>query len=257
MVDNNILDKLKKATAGNLIDSFILSSNTTVKFTPLNVKQQKEIIKTAMDGILSPISFSIIVNEIIKNNASALQNFLVADKPLVMLNLRKHSVGDNITLARGDKKIETTITEIINRYKPNIDLNACHKTIQEGNIQVTTKLPSLEEDTKINIEVKKLFEQYKDEEKIREIIGELFVVEVLKYINTITFKIYNEENKITFSDLTLEQKAKAFESLPMSINNKIIEVITMIRNEEKRLLEVVDGQDTYSIILDSGFFFKE
>lgn len=257
MVDNNILDKLKKAASDNFVDSFILSTNSTAKFHPLNIRQQKELIKTAMDGILSPISFSIVINNVIKNNAATIQNFLLVDRPLILLNLRKNSVGDNIVLSNKEKSLETTISKIISNYKPSIDLNACHRDITEGNIVVNVKLPTIEEDLKINTEVKKLFEKYKDEEKIREIIGELFVVELLKYVNTVTFKVDGEENKINFNELTLEQKARAFESLPMSLNNKIVDVVTMVRNEEKKLLEVVDGEDTYTVTLDSGFFFKE
>jgi len=257
MVETNIFEKLKKASTGNLVESFVLSTNNKVNFVPINIKQQKELIKTAMDGILSPISFSIVTNNIIKNNSTAQHNFLVIDRSLILLNLRKSCVGDSITLLKGDKKFQTTITDIINNYKPSIDLNACQTDLTEGNITVSTKLPTIEDDIKINTEVKKLFEKYKDEEKIREIIGELFVVELLKFIKSISFKVDTEENKIDFNDLTLEQKAKAFETLPMSINNKLVDVVTIVRNEEKRLLEVVNGEDTFNLVIDSGLFFKE
>ncbi|NBP14984.1 hypothetical protein EBU95_11380, partial [bacterium] len=170
MADNNLLEKLKQAVGTELFECDILSTKEKVKFLPVNVKEQKEIIKTAMDGIMSPITFNIVANDIIKNNCSVRKDFTIIDKPLILLNLRKHSVGDEIVLTKENKTAKTTITKIIENYKPAVNLTDYFQNLTEGPITIVTKLPSLDDDTKINTEVKKIFDKHKDEEKLREVV---------------------------------------------------------------------------------------
>jgi predicted nucleic-acid-binding protein len=255
MSDLTSLDKLKQIVSSEIVESYIPSTGATAKFYPLNIKQQKEIIKTAVDGLLASLTFSIATNDIIKTNAIEQKDYLVTDKPLILLNLRRKSVGDTVTLTKEDKEFKTTITSITTNA--NTPTSFDHPPLTEGDISLTTKIPTLSEDTKINLEVKKLFDKFKDEQKLSEVIGELFVIELIKYVKEINFKSGTDIIKIDFNTLSFDQKLKTFETLPMSLNYKLVKYVTSTRETELKLLEVVDGQEKYNITIDSAFFFKE
>ena len=68
MADNNLLEALSKAVGVETTTSKILSNGKTATLKTINVKQQKEILKTALEGLLSPISLYTVANQIIKNN---------------------------------------------------------------------------------------------------------------------------------------------------------------------------------------------
>jgi len=255
MSDLTSLDKLKQIVSSEWVESYVPSAGATAKFHPLNIKQQKEIIKSAVDGLLASLTFSIATNDIIKANSAEPKEYLVTDKPLILLNLRKKSVGDDITLTKDGKEFKTTITSVI--ANANVPTNANHPILEEGDISLTTKTPTLDEDTKINLEVKKLFDKLKDEQKLREVIGELFVIELIKYVKEINFKSGTDMVKIDLNTLSFDQKLKTFETLPMSLNYKLVKHVTAVRETELKLLEVVDAQEKYNITIDSAFFFKE
>lgn len=257
MAEFSLLEKLKHAVGTELIESDVISSNEVVKFLPISIKQQKEIIKTAMDSIMSPVTFSITINDIIKNNSSIKKDFYIIDKPIILLNLRKNSVSDEIKLTKDTKTATITITEILKNYKPKINILDFNKNLTEGSITIVTKLPTLDDDTKINLEVKKLFDKHKDEEKLREIVGELFVTELLKYIKEVKFIENQIESVIDFNTLSFDQKIKTFETLPMNLNYKLVKLVSSVRDIEKALLEVTIDNENYSIVLDSGFFFRD
>ena len=255
MSDLTSLDKLKQIVSSEWVESYGPSAGATAKFHPLNIKQQKEIIKSAVDGLLASLTFSIATNDIIKANSAEPKDYLVTDKPLILLNLRRKSVGDTVTLTKEVREFKTTITSII--ANANIPTSFDHPPLTEGDISLTTKIPTLSEDTKINLEVKKLFDKFKDEQKLSEVIGELFVIELIKYVKEINFKSGADIIKIDFNTLSFDQKLKTFETLPMSLNYKLVKYVTSTRETELKLLEVVDTQEKYNITIDSAFFFKE
>ncbi|NBZ97621.1 MAG: hypothetical protein EBS46_02445 [Proteobacteria bacterium] len=258
MADNNLLEALSKAVGVETTTSKILSNGKTATLKTINVKQQKEILKTALEGLLSPISFYTVANQIIKNNLTENIELLTVDRPLILLNLRKNSVGDEYELSLKDEKIKIKISDLIEKANlVTFSFNEYIKDITHGDITIVTKLPTLDEDTSINIQLKKLFEKVKDEDKLKEIVGELFVVELIKFIKAIKFTSEGKENIINFNDLSLEQKIKAFESIPMSLNYDFVNFVKKFRTLENSILEIDHKGEKINIPLDSSFFFKE
>ena len=82
MSNNFVLDKLKQIAANNKVQSFARTANVDVALTPLTIKQQKDIIKTALDVVLSPITFAIVTSEIVRDNLQGKLNLTILDKPL-------------------------------------------------------------------------------------------------------------------------------------------------------------------------------
>lgn len=258
MSDANLIDALSKAVGIETTNSKIVSNGKTASFKCLNVKQQKELLKTALEGILSPISFYTVANQIIKTNQVESNVLFTVDRPLVLLNLRKVSVGDVYEINLREQKLQINISDLIDKanclsFSPE-DYN---KEIAHANVILVTKIPTLDEDTAINSQLKKIFDKVKEEDKLKEIIGELFVVELIKFIKCIKFKTDDKENIINFNDLTLEQKIKAFEALPMSLNYDFVNFVKSYRNVENSVFEIDYKGEKITIPLDSSFFFKE
>jgi hypothetical protein len=258
MADQNLFEALSRAVATETTAARVLSLNSTDNFKALNIKQQKDLLKTALDGIMAPVSFFTTANEIIIENQVVKKDLFVIDRPLILLNLRKLSVGNELKVTVKEETVTLSISDLINAANNvNIDIKSFSKDISHGNITISTKIPTLNEDTKINVQLKKLFDKIKDEDKLKEIIGELFVVELLKFIKCIKFNNEGSSCVIEFSELSLEQKIKAFETLPMSLNYEFVKFVTEIRNIENSIFNTVVNGEKVTIPQDSSFFFKE
>ena len=59
-------------------DVFVPSLNKKVKFKGLTTKQQKEAVKTALDKNITGITFSNLLNQVIKENSLEKNNFLIS-----------------------------------------------------------------------------------------------------------------------------------------------------------------------------------
>lgn len=259
MSDINFLDKLKKVAESSLVESELMTSNDKVSLKPLNVKQQKDILKTALDNILSPITLSLVFNDIIKTNITQPRALYTSDKNLILINLRKNSIGNLLKVkTENDQLVEIDLQEHFKKINlEKIDVKIFERSLNEGNISLVSKVPTLEDDTKINLELKKLSDKINNDEKLREIIGELFIVELVKFIKEIQFSVDGKVEKLDFNTLTLEQKLKAFETIPMSLTYKLIDTVTELRKLENNLLSLNYLNIPQTIILDSTFFFKE
>ena len=258
MAEKNLFEALSRAVAIETIAAKVLSLNTVDNFKALNIKQQKDLLKTALDGIMAPVSFFTTANEIILENQIIKQDLYVIDRPLILLNLRMLSVGDEFKTTVKDQPVTLKISDLIsNANNISIDIKTFSKEIAHNNITITTKIPTLKEDTQINTQLKKLFDKIKDEDKLKEIIGELFVVELLKFIKSVKFTSDGNTDTIEFSELSLEQKIKAFETLPMSLNYEFVKFVTEIRNIENSVFDTVVNSEKVTIPQDSSFFFKE
>ena len=83
------LDKLNDKT----IDVFVPSLNKKVPTKPLNLKQQKDLISSILDGIRGTLDFSKTLNKIITDN-TGLTDLKVYDKLPFIVALRKNALGN-------------------------------------------------------------------------------------------------------------------------------------------------------------------
>lgn len=257
MSNNFVLDKLKQIAASNKVQSFARTLNIDVSLTPLTIKQQKDIIKTALDVVLSPITFALTTSEIIKDNLQLKQNLTILDKPLLLLALRANSLGTKVTLDDDAKTVYDFSSNLLK--KEVIDISRVAETISFPGIDITTKVPTLEEDYKVNLECKKVLEnkKSKDDEKVKDLIGEIYIYEIIKFINSIKLTLDSKTEEVNFSTLSIQQKVEAVENLPMAVTSRLIESIGKIRALESEPLKVlVDGKDV-TVTLDTSFFTKE
>ena len=119
------LDEFNK----EVVKVYIPSRKETIEVKPLNLKQQKDLISSALDGIKGNLDFNKTVNKIIIDN-TGISDLELYDKVPVLISLRKNSLGDSVR--EGDEVISLSkvVTNIKNtqfklkrestvKFKPN------------------------------------------------------------------------------------------------------------------------------------------
>ena len=76
---STLLEKLSKISNENTINVFVPSANRDIKFKALNIKQQKDLIKTALDGAAAGATLNQVLNDIIISNSTEQFEFKVHD----------------------------------------------------------------------------------------------------------------------------------------------------------------------------------
>lgn len=228
-------------------DIFVPSVNRKIKFKGLNTKQQKEAVKSALETGFIGVSFSNFLNTIIKDNACENVEFLLTDKNFIITCLRVLSLSKDI-------KIDNTAIDfsfILNNAAA-LPEHLKQKEISDNNLKVNLQVPSLTKDTEINRETAKKIGQDKSESLSKEAVGEMFINELVKYIDKISIDNNGKIVELNFKDVTFEQKVQLVEKLPLTLNSKIFDYINEVRNFEKTAF-IKDGKQL-DLTIDPSFF---
>lgn len=245
----NILTKLKEFNNSNLVSVYVPSAKRELSFKPLSVKQQKDLIKTGLDGVLSGITLSNVINNIVAENCTENYNFLVFDKIPIILNLRRQSFGNIFTISDDDKQKTFDLDKILDRdLKYSTDETSWKVEIDGVKLSINVEISNLKDDTKINeFQLDKL-KKLKDEQ-LSETIGSLFIYEILKFVTKI--QVDNEELDLT--KLSLKDRLNVIENIPATFNNNVLEYIQIFRKEESNYV-TIDGE---AMPIDARLFSKE
>jgi len=245
------------------ISIFVPSQNKNIDFKPLNIRQQKNIIKSSLDKNIPGISLNTVLNDIIAENSIEKNvNFLVFDRLNVAFNLRKNIFGDKIKLTKVND--ETGEDESINavgsleEHLSNINLTAVSelisKTINVDTLTIEIKTPTLVNDNKVNKEAQKnLAHLLEKDNGVKDVISELFVYELVKFIDSISIG----NDKLNFKELTVSQQIKAIETLPANINKEIMDFVEKVRDYEKQYTVFKVNNKDYNVSIDASFFSSE
>jgi len=227
----NKLDKLNDVT----IEVFVPSLKKKVPTKPLNLKQQKDLISSALDGLKGTLDFNRTLNKIIIEN-SGLTNLKVYDKLPFIVALRKHALGN--------KAGEIELQNVLNNIK-DIPLNVKDESsIKQGILKLTLKIPTLREE---NMLLNKCEQEINtDQELLKEGIGKLYIYEIIKYIDIIQV----EDDIINLDDIRIHERVKLVEKLPLSVYSKISDFIETVNKYNSDILTV----DETELAIDAEFF---
>jgi hypothetical protein len=220
----NTLDSLSKS-----FEIFIPSLNRKVKFKGLNTKQQKDAVKSALEKATAGVSFSLLLNSILRENIQEPVDLLLSDRSYIAVCLRVLSLSSTYK-----KENETVNLDFV--LNNNLPLPTELKTseIVVDNIKITAAIPSLSRDNSINIESKKKLAPLPDNDDLpKEAVGELYINELTKYIDKVDINNNGNVVSIVFDELNLAQKTQLVEKLPLTINTKLIEFINSAKLFEK------------------------
>lgn len=246
---NNILSKLKEINNSNLVSVYVPSVGKNVNFKPISVKQQKDLIKSGLDGTLSGITISNTISQIIIDNSVEKHPFVVTDKYPIIVALRRQSFGSQFILKQDDKEITFDLDRILLKKLEYSSSNEYVIELAGTSLKAYLNLVSLEDDIKINnIQLEKS-RKNKDEE-ISETVGSLFIYEIVKFVSKIEI---DEENMVEMVKLPIKDRLTIIENIPATLNNQILEYIQQFRKEEMEYI-TVDGE---ILPIDARLFSKE
>ena len=147
---SDILKQLDTISVENSIEVYVPSIKTNLKFKPLNLRQQKELLKTTIDDSLIKLALNNVLTEIILENAtdaSNLVNLYTFDRTAIALSLRATGLSESIDI---DGKKINLLEKIEENKTINVDISLFNKTITAGNLTIKLCIPTLGTDKEIN-----------------------------------------------------------------------------------------------------------
>lgn len=238
-ITGDFLTKLASLN-GETFNIYLPSAKGNIKAKPLTLKQQKDIISTAVGGIKGAMEFSAIINNVIIENTDR-DDLTVVDRVPVIVGLRQQSLGNNVKIKDG---VEVSLGDVVNVIK-SIEYGINQKQlIKDGELEIELRIPTLKEEN--NIIRKCITEIEKINNEATAAVGIIYIFELTKYID----KISIGENVIEFSNLKISDRIKIVESLPLTVYNKLSAFLKQITQYEATILTVGDS----SLTIDASFF---
>ena len=226
---NQTLDFL--ATLNKEYSIFVPSLNRQLKFKGLTTKQQKDIVKSVLDRNAAGITFANLLCDIITESSVEQNiNFLLVDRFYIIAVLRSISLSPILKV-----KDETIDLSFINQVNIPVPQVLRTKIVEDGPLVVHLAIPNFKKEILINNESKKVTQNAEDKDEItKEIIGELYIHELVKYIDKVMFKNGETPVDIDFNDINITQKKQIVEKLPLTTNTAIISYINEVKQFESK-----------------------
>lgn len=226
----SFLNTLKGINDTNTVNVKVPSLGKSVTFKQISVSQQKEIIRTAFDGIDGIISRAVVVNDIILDNSIGDVDFLITDKPAIMVALRKESLGSTIKI----KGQEYDLNDVEPIKKSDVKLK---HVVEHDGITVDLKVPTLAIDSEVTDKLAKEFAKFETpDEKIKQSVDIVIAYESAKYIDKVTIG----DATVTFKDVSMHERQDIINNLPLTLNNKIVEYIGGIKEVTDKAMTVAE-----------------
>lgn len=256
MSNKNFKDLLSSIDALNESSAtavYVPSIKKEVQFSPMSVKQQKQILASGIDNEVENLSFMNALNDIIVSNCRDNKvKILTCDKPLIVLQLRRQAVGNTLKITENDQEYEIDLDEHIETCKNLSGVNKKTFDLTHDTITISGCIPTLDTDTRYNKHfTQSVKKNAKSKVKITDIIGDIYVSELVKYIDTITI---GETSVSSGDDLTPANAVQLFESLPLQVSNKLAEEVKKLREYENDCLTSSVLPEDVNISIDAGLF---
>lgn len=246
---NDVLKQLDAISIENSIDVFVPSIKQNLKFKPLNLRQQKELLKTTIDESLIKLAFNNILTEIILENVIDninLTNLFTFDRTAIALCLRAKGLSNILDI--NDKKIDL-FDKIEENRSITVDLSTFNKTITAGTLTIKLSIPSLATDKEINTFVLNKIKATQVTD-IKTIIGDLVVYELAKFIEFISFQEGETPAKYVFNNLKVQDRMSLVEKFPSTLTNGVFDFVKEYRNLESKFTQIGD----ITLDIDGNFF---
>jgi hypothetical protein len=243
MDDNvkNFLDKIEQLK-DDKIKVDVLSTGKKIDSESLTFKQQKDIISTITDGIVGPLKFQKNLNDIIIENTNN-KDLKIIDKLLIVIQLRIDSMGSFIKISNKQYDVLNGVVEQLKKIKHTLS-----KKIT-GGIEIDLEVPTLTAENQVISTCVDVLKKEADKD-VGKSLSEIYTYELVKYIKSLTVG----EDTVQFSEISVRDRIKIVNNLPLSINKQIIEFIQDIKQKEVEVLKVEIDGEVHQIDIDVAFF---
>lgn len=252
----NLITSINDLNSREELSIYVPSAGGEQPFSPLTVKQQKQLLASGVDTDFENLSFMNTINDIIVENCKTDITLLTSDKPLIVLQLRQHAIGNILKIIHDDTEYMINLQEHVNRCKSidgtqSIDMHVSHDVIN-----LTCRTPDLKTDTAYNKQFTKKVqkESGKNGLRITDIIGEIYVSELVKYIESIAV---GDDVIRPLVDIDVSSVIDIFEKLPIQVSNKLSKLVADARKFETECLSHESLPDDVSITIDASLFTAE
>lgn len=240
---DTLLKQIESTRKNITVFSPTLQENIELK--PLTVDQQSVIIDSISDistlqvnPIFLIVKFNNNFNNIIKENVDKdiYMKLTPIDRVNIILSFRKE-ISDLIDVDGEEINLE----QIVSRNK-SIDKAETSKVIESGEFKFNIEVPTLRDDSEVN---KILIKKIKDNPDTNSIIGDIYLYEMLKFINSIQFED-GEEVHIQKNHKNLQLIKK----INLSTLKPVIEFVEEIRTHEEKFINIPDTEETLLLTPD-------
>jgi hypothetical protein len=235
---SKFISKLDKLGEGG-IEVFVPSKKKSVTVTPLNLKQQKDLISSVLDGVRGTLDFSRALNNIILDN-SGISDLKIFDKIPFAVNMRIQALG---TKYIDDEYSKVDLQSVLDNIKNTKLQLKEEKLIEYKNLQIKLTIPTLQYE---NALLKKGASDLDERPGLKEEVSALYMLEIVKYIKEIKI----DDITIEMADTKIADRINLVEKLPLAVYADISDYIETVTSYNTGLLTVGDNK----ISIDSLFF---
>lgn len=239
----SFIDELKQLSNSDCFNVYVPSLDKEVKFRAFSVKQHKDLMKSALDGVEGTLKMYKIFNDIIFSNSLETIDFSIYDRAKILVDLRKQCISEIIDIS--DVKYNLNDLPVFNFVFDK------EQKFKYKKISAEVSLPSLETDSSITEKSVLEFNKYSSEDKkIGNSLSILLVYELMKFINTLTI----EDTVINFNEVNTTDKKAIIDNLPLKLINDILDYIASFKDYEQSLFTFSDGT---KLTIDASFLSTE
>lgn len=228
-----------------------LTNGKVEKFRPLSTAQLKNLIKTIVDTSVTQIQFNSAVTSVMRecyagSDLKAVDGFNVIDKVCFLIETRIQSVSPTITIGANKISLQEVKTKLLSAIEANKQILADHDIVSEG-VTLTIGVPTIKTEHQVDEEIyKNLTLNVEDQEQVRKMLGEAFVIELTKTVKKITIG----DKELDLASLFFKERQKVVEELPASV---IQEVINYVESYKKVINTSITGNE-WDLTLDGSLF---
>lgn len=254
----SLLADINKLNDQETYQIYVPSLGREVPFSPLTVKQQKKILSSGVDTKIENLTFSNSINEIMATNIkeSNIEIYTI-DRPLIILQIRANSIGDDLKLYIDTEEYNISISDQVKKIKRlKASETSMSFTMSAGDMRIKCSVPDIKTDTEFNKHFTTKVKRGNSNNRLEltDLIGDIYVHEIVKFIDSITLG----ENTVNFdTELSTTEMIEIFESLPLSVSAKITDEIQRIRKIEIESIESDVMPEGSSISIDASIFTSE
>ena len=228
---NNILQQLDKTITENYAIDVWFPSLTkmnlvSTKFKPLNISQQKRLIKTSLYRDLFNIEFTKELYPILKeNNINPLINIdylTVIDKLFIMLYLRSN-ISDNIVYNNKNNTFKESVSQLILKLKEKCLASPSIfsvQTYEEKDIKLIVTIPTILSEYHCESE-RNISEDINVNKHVQTIISETVINEIAKSCRQVVVGLQD----IPLDSYSFTEKKKLLELIPVFVLEKSLTFI--------------------------------
>ena len=119
-----ILDELERLNQTTTTPVYVPTLDAVIDFKEITIKQQKDIITSALDALLTNTVFNNTVNNIVKNNIITepehIQNLTTVDRLPIIISLRKQSLGADVLIKTDTDSYNTQCVAIVEKLPMSV-----------------------------------------------------------------------------------------------------------------------------------------